>query len=209
MKRLSVCAALTGCLCLGAMAEEVWPIDICCADRHGSPARVVGVRFPIPYGENEWVTGLDVGYKGESAGFWGFQFNLAHSIVSDQMGGLQLGFHNEANHLLGVSVGGWNSAPRAEGGQVGLYNRSEKILGFQAGVVNSVDEAQGIQIGIWNDSPAFSGLQFGIVNLAYQVECGQIGLINTTEQMHGFQLGLINVIHGSSVPFLPILNFKY
>lgn len=57
---------------------------------------------------------------------------------------------------------------------------SKKVVGFQGSIINFCDEVE--------------GLQFGIVNVA---------------EDKAFQLGILNFIKNSSVPFFPVINFRF
>ncbi len=70
---------------------------------------------------------------------------------------------------------------RIEGAQACIITSiSKKVVGFQGSIVNFCDDVE--------------GLQFGIINFA---------------KNRAFQLGILNFIDNSSVPFFPIVNFRF
>jgi len=112
---------------------------------------VYGIRMNLVYGNNQNLTGLDVG---------------ALNVISDKHRGGQLGLINLSEHSLGASAGGMNYTTSLYGGQIGLVNTAQKSLsGLQAGgLMNLSDHVKGIQ------------LHAGILgNGAVDVDCAQVG----------------------------------
>jgi len=152
MKKLLSSLILLGVLVAGARAQDTWPTDIAFVqDWFHRPADVVGLRVGIPYGSNDAITGIDVGFWGQSDYAWAFQVNVVANIVRDTMGGIQVGLYNEAGNLTGI--------------QVGLWNRAPTLAGAQIGIINLADEADGFQIGLINRTELMHGYQFGLVNV--------------------------------------------
>lgn len=150
MKKLLLGLVLIGTIAGGLRAQEVWPVDVGLIDWIYRPTDVVGLRLGIPYGQNDSITGIDIGLLGRSDYAWAFQVNLLENKVRDVMGGVQVSLINEAGQLTGLQVGLWNRAPTASGFQVGLINLSDEMDGLQVGLVNRTEILHGYQIGLIN-----------------------------------------------------------
>jgi hypothetical protein len=151
MKKLLSSLLLAGVLVAGARAQEMLPVDIAfIQDWWYRPSEVIGLRMGIPYAKNDSLTGLDIGFWGESDYAWAIQINLVASMVHDTMGGLQIGGYCEAGHLTGVQIGLWNHAPTTEGCQIGLVNLADETEGLQIGLINRTEMMHGYQIGLIN-----------------------------------------------------------
>lgn len=150
MKKLLSILILGGTLVGGALAQDTWPADIGIADWFYRPSDVAGLRIGIPYGQNDSVTGLDVGLWGKSDYAWAIQVNVVHNIVRDEMGGIQVSLLNDAGHLTGMQVGLWNNAPTMDGFQIGILNLADQVVGLQIGLVNRTELMHGYQIGLVN-----------------------------------------------------------
>jgi hypothetical protein len=150
MKKLFASLALVLVVTSGALAQEVWPVDVSCFDWISRPSDVAGLRIGIPYGMNDSITGVDIGLWGQSDYAWALQFNLLTSLVRDEMGGLQVSAYNQAGSLIGIQVGLWNRAPTATGAQIGLLNLADQMDGFQIGIINRTEMLHGYQIGLVN-----------------------------------------------------------
>jgi len=86
-----------------------------------------------------------------------------------------------------------------------------KVVGVEGGFIASTTKrVKGIQGAIfYNEADKVSGLQAcPIVNVAKNVNGVQAGIVNVATDS-AFQFGLINYIENSSVPFFPIVNFKF
>jgi len=151
MKKLLSSLVLFGALVGSAYAQEIWPIDFGLVDLIHRPADVVGLRLGIPYGQNNSITGIDIGLYGQSEYAWALQFNLTSCQVRDEMGGLQVSLLNGAGHLTGMQIGLWNVVTTSvEGFQIGLLNLADDVTGMQIGVVNRTETMHGYQIGLVN-----------------------------------------------------------
>ena len=150
MKKLLSCMILAITLTSGAVAQDIWPIDVSCFDWIHRPSDVAGLRIGIPYGLNDSITGVDIGLWGKSDYAWALQFNVLSSIARDQMGGLQASLYNQAGNLIGIQVGLWNNAATAQGFQIGLLNLADQFDGIQIGVVNRTEVMHGYQFGLVN-----------------------------------------------------------
>ena len=102
--------------------------------------------------------------------------------------------------IYGVKLGlpvSFGDKGKVVGAELSLFASTTKnVKGFQGALLyNEADNIKGLQA-----SP--------IVNIADEVNGVQAGLINIADDK-SFQFGLINYIEGSSVPFFPIINFKF
>ena len=90
MKKLLSILVLAGGMVFGALAQDTWPVDVSFIDWIHRPTDVAGLRLGLPYGQNDSVTGIDIGLWGKSDYAWAFQVNLVHNVVRDEMGGIQV-----------------------------------------------------------------------------------------------------------------------
>lgn len=112
---------------------------------------IVGVRFTLPYGECESLTGFDFGFIGNCVNMYGLQINVLRNKVIDQMDGFQIGLINLGGNQFGIQVGAlWNENLSASGLSVGLVNISDHHRGFQIGLINRCESIDGFQIGAIN-----------------------------------------------------------
>jgi hypothetical protein len=152
MKRLVACAFVAVALVSGTRAEDYQtsPIELSFLDFMYHPIDVAGLRVGIPYGNNDSVTGIDVGLWGKSTYMYGIQFNLLANIVTDRAGAIQVAIFNDTKSLVGIQGGLWNSAGGLTGLQVGLLNLADEVEGFQIGLINRAELMHGFQVGIVN-----------------------------------------------------------
>ena len=110
---------------------------------------VTGVRFTLPYGYCEGVTGFDIGFYGRCRYFEGFQLNILRNEAEDVLAGAQVGIYNTAGRadLVGLQLGLINEARSVRGVQVGIVNLAESVCGIQFGLVNRAETAYGFQVG--------------------------------------------------------------
>lgn len=183
MKKL-IPLALLACLALPLVAQEeeteeikvaqvaekqqytVWPafFAICQWPRTSD---VIGLRLTIPFSTSqENVTGVDLGFWGESLYFEGIQLNVLRSNVRDSAAGIQVGIYN--------SVGFGSMC----GAQIGLWNEAVTLTGVQAGLINVAGEAEGFQIGVINRAETMSGYQFGAINVIRDAEVKFMPFVN-------------------------------
>jgi len=113
---------------------------------------VVGVRFNLPNGDCETLTGLDIGFLGGAVNMYGFQLNIIQNKVVDKMAGLQVGLLNEAGNAFGIQAGVF-------------WNENLSSTGLMAGLVNIADHHDGIQVGLINRCESLYGYQIGLVNV--------------------------------------------
>lgn len=152
MKKMMFGLVLAGLVAFGANAAEKvrWPVWFAFND--SEDVDVVGLRFNLPSGKAEQVTGLDLGLIGRSRYFNGIQINLLRNDVADTLAGWQIGGYNSAGigDSLGLQTGLWNEAQRLSGFQVGLVNLADYCQGFQVGIINRVEDMHGYQVGLVN-----------------------------------------------------------
>lgn len=127
-----------------------WPVWL--AFNSTKDIDVVGVRFTLPYGQCESVTGFDLGVYGRCRYFEGLQANILRNEAEDVMAGFQVGVYNSAGRadLVGLQVGLLNEARTVRGVQFGIINLAEQIEGIQIGLVNRAETAYGFQVGAVN-----------------------------------------------------------
>lgn len=105
---------------------------------------------------------------------------------------------NEISNVYGVKAGILVSGGRGRVGGVeasAIASTTENVAGIQCAPVCCVSKnIEGLQTSVVNVSEKVDGLQFGIVNCSKE---------------SGFQLGIVNWIEDSSVPFMPIINFRF
>jgi hypothetical protein len=147
-----------------------WPVPI--ALNSTKDIDVVGMRFTLPYGECENVTGFDIGLFGRCRYFEGLQLNLVRNDVKDVLAGIQIGLYNSAARadLMGIQIGLWNEAQSIRGFQIGLVNVANSACGFQVGLINRAESAYGFQAGGINiiresDMPFLPIVNIGIDSL--------------------------------------------
>lgn len=132
--------------------SAIWPSPIALCQWPNSPD-VIGLRLSIPFSTcQDSITGIDLGFWGESYYFEGFQFNLIRNNVRDNAAGIQVGLYNtiSSGNLVGAQIGLWNETNGAEGLQVGLVNVAGSYEGFQIGLINRAETCNGFQIGVVN-----------------------------------------------------------
>lgn len=128
-----------------------WPVWLAFNDT--SDIDVVGIRFNIPYGACEDVTGIDLGLLGRCRYMYGLQLNILRNEITDFGGGVQVGIYNSVGRADEISL------------QVGLWNEANRFYGVQAGLINICDEGTGFQVGLINRAEGFYGFQLGAINV--------------------------------------------
>lgn len=169
MKKL-IPFALLACLALPLVAQEeeteevkvaqaaekkeytVWPAFFAIS-QWPRTSDVAGLRLTIPFSTaQENVTGVDVGFWGQSLYFEGIQLNVLRNDVRDAGAGVQVGLCNTIGFgsFAGVQVGLWNEAVTLGGVQAGLVNVAGEVEGFQVGLINRAETMHGYQVGLVN-----------------------------------------------------------
>ena len=132
---------------------------------------VAGVRFTLPYGECESVTGFDLGIYGRCRYMEGLQANILRNEALDIMSGIQAGIYNTAGRadLVGLQLGLWNEARSIRGVQVGIINVADAVEGIQIGIINRAESMYGFQVGGVNIIRDSEMPFFPIVNIGFEV----------------------------------------
>ncbi len=144
---------------------------------------VNGFRFTLIYGENDRMSGFDLGI-----------LSLAESKELSGMA-MVLGLHR----LTGDMDGG------AAFSLVNLHDGND--VGFNAAFVNKVNDATGaFDLGFVNIADGTTLLDIGALNLAKKTTA-QLGFVNIATELTGFQLGVINIAENGFFPVFPIFNF--
>jgi hypothetical protein len=149
---------------------------------------VRGLRIDIVYGENNNVTGVDLGVVNSTTGdFAGFGWALGANIVEGSAKGVQ-----------------WS----------GIYSGTEgEFVGWQFGLVARAagSGSAGFQSGWINLADAdFKGLQLGLFNKASHARGVQLGFVNWADKLDGLQIGLVNYAENSDLyKVLPLVNWQF
>ena len=130
---------------------------------------VVGLRFTIPYGKCDEVTGLDLGFFSHTRNMYGVQVNILRSDASDTLAGVQAGIWNSAGRadMVSVQAGLWNEAGNITGAQIGGINVAGGVEGFQVGLINRAETLHGYQIGAINIIRSAAVQFMTIVNVGF------------------------------------------
>jgi len=144
---------------------------------------VNGFRFALLYGENDRMSGFDMGI---------FSMN-----ESDELSGMALIFG--LHRLTGDMDGG------AAFSLVNLHDGND--TGFNAAFVNKVNNAEGaVDLGFVNIADGTTLVDIGGLNLAKKTTA-QFGFVNIATELKGFQLGFINIAENGFLPVFPFFNF--
>ncbi len=162
MKRFLLALGLAGLMGSGVFAQDTAVFDIGFLDWWYHPDNVVGLRLGIPWGENDSVTGIDVGFYGKSTNMSGIQVNLLANIVTDRADAIQVACYNYAGSLSGIQVGLMNETGY---GSLGWDTRLMFSACVQVGLLNKADDLRGIQVGLVNTAEILYGFQVGLVNV--------------------------------------------
>jgi len=156
--------AASGCFAQtsGIFSQETAVIDFAFLDYWYHPKNVVGLRVGIPWGNNNNVTGFDVGLYGKSSTMSGIQVNLVANIVKDRADAVQVSLYNQAGSLSGAQVGLMNVTGY---GALGYDTRLMFSACVQVGLLNVANDLRGVQVGFVNQADMLYGFQLGIVNV--------------------------------------------
>lgn len=111
---------------------------------------IVGFKFNLPYGQNDFVRGFDLGVVGGATDCEAFQLNL-FNVVPGTATGVGVGLFNLLGNAEGIHVGLMNYVEaECQGLHVGLLNVAHVVTGLQVGVVNHCNKLYGMQIGLAN-----------------------------------------------------------
>ncbi len=143
---------------------------------------VSGFRLSILHGENEKMSGFDLG--------------LLSLSTSKNRTGLAV--------ILGIS--------RTTGTSSGLNSalvitHEGEARGVNASFVNFVKTLKsGINVGFLNITEGFSSIDFGGIAVSDRSNV-QVGFINVTKKIENFQFGFLNIAENGFLPVFPIFNF--
>jgi hypothetical protein len=154
MKRLLIAlVALAGTFALHAGETTVSPLQLSiCPPVQLVPESIdiIGLKLNLPYGYNEYVSGIDLGVVGGAERCDAIQVNL-FNVVPDRATGVIVGAFNLVGGAEGVHCAALNlAAEDCIGMQIGLLNTAQDVTGLQIGCVNRCDSLHGIQIGLAN-----------------------------------------------------------
>ena len=100
---------------------------------------ISGLRLNLVYGENDDVTGLDLGFISGGASISGLRLN-AINLSDEHSGGVEIGLVNvDRGEMVGWQCGIYNYAGSMRGFQLGLINRCGSLYGIQLGLVNMIE----------------------------------------------------------------------
>lgn len=162
MKRFLFAMGLACVTATGAFAQGASAIELSFLNSWYHPKEVVGFRLGIPWGDNDSVTGIDLGFYGKANYMAGIQVNLIANIVRDRADAIQVALYNYAGSLSGAQVGLMNVTGYAA---LGWDSRLMLSSCFQIGLLNLADDLRGIQVGLVNRAELLYGFQVGLVNV--------------------------------------------
>ena len=114
---------------------------------------VSGLKLNLPYGGNDDVVGVDLGFFSTSNNTSALQINPIFNLDEEDYKGLQVSLFNLCGQSAGIQIGV-------------LMNSTDRVAsGVQIGLVNSALEMNGLQIGLVNYSNFMVGVQIGLVNV--------------------------------------------
>jgi hypothetical protein len=146
-------------------------------------ANVNGFRFALLYGENDRMSGFDMGL---------LAMNESNTLSGMAM---VLGLHK----LNGDMDGG------AAFSLVNLHDGNDS--GFNAAFVNKLNNAEGaVDFGFVNIADGTTLVDIGALNFA-KTSTAQLGFVNIATEIKGFQLGFINIAENGFLPVFPFFNF--
>lgn len=103
---------------------------------------ITGLRLNLVYGENDDMSGLDLGIVGGGASISGLRLN-AINLSDECSSGVEIGLVNIAKgEMHGWQCGIYNSAGSMRGFQLGLINRCGDLYGIQIGLVNMIESGK-------------------------------------------------------------------
>ncbi|MCP3968637.1 MAG: hypothetical protein GY750_20170 [Lentisphaerae bacterium] len=114
----------------------------------------------------------------------GFWFGIPPQTEYSDVYGIRVGvpFCGGQGHVYGVETAIFCGGTDYVNGVQAciMVSKSKKVVGFQGAIVTYADEVE--------------GLQLGILNMA---------------KNKSFQLGIINYIENGTIPFMPVINFRF
>ena len=167
MKKFLLYALVLVAVC--AYARDSTPLQISLWPPNAQVApqniNVTGLKINLPFGGNDQINGVDLGFASTSEECSALQINLIINRSHTSFSGIQAGLINQAGSASGIVLGGMNIA-------------DDKFRGLEVGLINSSMEAHGIQIGLINYTEFMTGLQIGLVNIITQSNVPFFPIIN-------------------------------
>ena len=168
MKRFLFAMGLAAATSTGVFAQNDAVVDFGFLDWWYHPENVTGLRVGIPWGDNDSVTGIDIGFWGQSKRMSGIQVNIVANIVTDRANAVQVALYNHAGSLSGAQFGLMNTIGY---GSLGWDPRLKFSACVQVGLLNIANDMRGVQVGLVNKTDMLYGFQIGLVNV---IESGVI-----------------------------------
>ena len=113
---------------------------------------VSGLKINLPYGSNQNVAGIDIGFVSINDNVAALQLNWLN-VSNDSFSGIQFGIVNLSGASAGLSFS--------------FFNSTESISkGVDLAFINTALEHRGVQIGLINYTEFLTGVQLGLVNIA-------------------------------------------
>ncbi|MBQ6471823.1 MAG: hypothetical protein IJJ33_07560 [Victivallales bacterium] len=131
---------------------SLWPPNAQVAPQN---INVTGLKINLPFGGNDQIYGLDLGFASTSEECSALQVNLIINRSHTRFSGIQAGLINQAGSASGIVLGGMNIT-------------DDKFHGLEIGILNSSMETQGVQIGLINYTEFMMGIQIGLINIITQ-----------------------------------------
>ena len=217
---VAVFALLALVFCQGQLsADERWtPVQVALwpdLQLFSGDTDVYGLRLTLPVGEQQNVTGLDIGFLNFAGNVRGMQAGVLGNVAGETWGQVGLLFWNSQLHC--------NYADKLRGFQISpVCNAAKDLVGLQiGGLVNaSLGTSRGLQLALLingagsdeSDAPDAIGIQMaGACNLVQrghfsglQISPGlnwvsrgkasglQLACVNYAQDLSGIQLGLVN-----------------
>jgi len=113
---------------------------------------------------------------------------------TDSVRGINLGFIDYGNSVVGFELGLFSITKYLSGGQLVFLNSGGTLKGVNLAALNFLKRTQGVQLGIYNDATTLAA-------------GGQIGIVNRTIDGKGMQFGLINIMDNGFARVFPFINF--
>ncbi len=113
---------------------------------------------------------------------------------TDSVRGMNMGFIDYGNSVVGVELGLFSITKYLVGGQLVFINAGGTLKGINLAALNFVKRTQGVQVGVYNDAATLAS-------------GGQIGIVNRTIDGKGMQFGLVNIMDNGFAHVFPFINF--
>jgi hypothetical protein len=165
-----------------AFAETAFQFAVPGANMPDDP-EVSGMRFSLIYGENQSMSGFDLG--------------LLSLSETSRMSGLAMvaGVHKVADEM---SSGAAFSLVIAHAG---------RDSGMNGGFITLVNDTEGaLNLGFVIIAKGATLVDVGGINVS-KSSTTQIGFLNITKKLEAFQFGFLNMAENGFLPIFPVFNF--